>query len=302
MDLESKQFKHYFIPEWNLLDFEMDENKRTHCIEILQLYSKTNDLAVWFIDSYLKRILELNIKQERQTVPEPFLIPIYFDRIDIRNFRKHDCSSLIRHELSIGGKKYYDLASVLLHVATYLINNKHDKAAQSDAMDIVAEFLRIHSSSDEILPRNFVPYVLQSKWHFVKGRNLLCSTNDHDPLMFRIRIQLSIRFFKAALRTRDQFSGSIQISSKVYLSGLYLLRKKYEKSLMFASSAIVDMEASNNVKSEELDGFTLLFNGEVSMICGFRFLYNHVAEEFEKRSTGGIRKPWNFSFTTSFLA
>ena len=218
----------------------MNENRRKHCIEELQQYSNKHTLTNWFISNYLRRKPDIyktflsgtNIPQTRftredlQYVCKINATPRYFDVSNVHNLNKKVCSSLIRHKLQIGEKKYYDLACVLLHIATVIQVNGKSSIAYSSTLDVIDEFLK-HVSSYRICHKYFVPFAHCSKWHYVKGRDLLANIlNEKDGDLFGIRIQLCVRFFKASLKIEDEFSESIRISTNVYLTALYLVREE----------------------------------------------------------------------------
>ena len=128
--LESKMLEHYFIPEWILFDLEMNKSKRMDCICVLNSHCDRQTLAGWFIGHYLNQIpggigkyitdteqaAEFNYGHAARTN----IIPQYFNSVEIHRLSKEVCSSLIKHQLQVGAKKYYDLAWVLLHLATFL--------------------------------------------------------------------------------------------------------------------------------------------------------------------------------------
>ena len=315
LGLENRHLEHYFIPEWNLFDSKMNENKRKHYIEELQQYSNKHILTNWFISNYLRRKPDVYKKflsgdmpptrftlEDLQYVCKINNTPQYFDVSNVHNLNKKVCSSLIRHKLQIGAKKYYDLACVLLHIATFIQVNGKSSTAYSSALGVIDEFLK-HVSSYKSCHKYFIPFAHCSKWHYVKGKDLLANImNEKDGELFGIRIQLCVRFFKAGLKIEDEFSESIRISSNVYLAALYFVRERFETSLKFVTSAMEDISKSNNSSSDELDGHTLLFCDEVSIVCGFRSLYSYVSEEFNRGKDEGTPNPWNFGFSNTFYA
>ena len=65
---------------------------------------------------------------------------------------------------------------------------------------------------------------------------------------------------------------------------------------------MADLEKSKDPSSTKLDGFTLLFNDEVSIVCGFRSIYNYVHEKTRVCKTERTSNPWHVTFTTFFYA
>ena len=195
----------------------MSENKHGHCIQILHVHGDQHALTEWFKVHYLNRIpggfekyIESNTPSTEfsllQATSETYATPQYFHSIDFKNLRKDVCSSLIKHQLLVGEKKYFDLACVLLHLATFLTIHGKNISAQSGALELVSGFLE-HCTEHKTCQKFYVvPFAPCSKWYFLKGRNLLFNLRNENNALLPIRILLSIRCLKAALEIRDERS------------------------------------------------------------------------------------------------
>ena len=51
-----KHCPHYFMPEWNLLDFTMKESRYVDTIETLQILVNIRNLSEWFRESYVSKV------------------------------------------------------------------------------------------------------------------------------------------------------------------------------------------------------------------------------------------------------
>ena len=56
--IRKKKCPHYFIPDWNLFDYKMQESRRLYTIETLRIHLNIRTLSEWFRIEYLSKVFE----------------------------------------------------------------------------------------------------------------------------------------------------------------------------------------------------------------------------------------------------
>ena len=313
--IRKKICPHYFIPEWNLFDYNMEESRRFDTIEFLRIHTNIRILSEWFRIRYLSRVFNkdndefdnlehqhaLNVIAESNRFNREFhkLLKNWVDkRYCLYIMRRYEtgimkhCQSLkwnatrfctLIFSRNLAPKlQFLNFAVAALRLTQDISGmRKSPGLSNHELLDVLSEVVLKLSGQDSwksSTPYN-IPFKQCSKWYFIKGVRLLSIYCEKHSAAYCLWVKTCKRYFKSALGIQDEYSESIHDACHVYLAALYYVSEANQETIITHL-----MEAKNEnyfnrfVKPRILSYSTLLFVDTVAHVSGFCFLFNHVLQ------------------------
>ena len=256
-----KHCPHYFIPEWNLLDFTMKESRYHDTIETLRILVDIRYLSEWFRINYVSKVFvnyqltSFHNCEERQQALDTFAASSQFDenfyealqewvvdRIHWSLLHMHSKFSNVmlnqhshenwlpeRFSMLIALRKVApamqcsNLGVVSLRLAWNISRKKESELSYHELLDVLSKLVLRLSGQDTWSCRtpHFAFFKQCSKWYFFRGVRLLSAYCTQISDEFRLWVKTCKLYFKSALGIQDEYSESIHDACHVYLSALY---------------------------------------------------------------------------------
>ena len=313
--LTRKLCPHYFIPEWNLFDYQMTQSRYKETIEVLLVNQTSHNLANWFRCNYLPKIIA---NARISTIP-PGLTNLCLEVASIGNYsttetirtlltaqsewysfyfinhtttthyflsrwsKKRFYKLLITDTLRSENQRLADLACVLLRLAWNFSCKSEGELSNADLLDVMSTVvMRLSRPNPNSRISYSIPLKNCSNWYYYEGVKLLSANFEKSSAEYYLWIKTCKRFFKAAinLQHRNCYSSEwIPLLSHAYLAAIYYVsNRNSEKALKHCSGALQRISFQNTSQSQFFYYFSLLLVEEVTQVCGFCFIFSHTAK------------------------
>ena len=187
--------------------------------------------------------------------------------------------------------QFLNLALVSLRLAWNISRKKESELSNHELLDVLSGVVLKLSGHDICNSRTpiKIPFRQCSKWYFIKGVRLLSTYCKKHSAAYCLWVKTCKRYFKSALRIRDEYSASIHDACHVYLSALYYVSEtSSEKVIKYCMEATKGGSFNNFLEPYILDYSTLLFVDMVAHVCGFCFLFGYVSRNQEAMPIKGF--------------
>ena len=318
----NKHCPHYFIPDWNLLDFNMKKSRYRDTIETLRIFVNIRNLSDWFRINYVSKVFD-NFKsknpghqmaldvyaasnvldKEFNKVLHEWLVEEYCNGYinthvnamlshygcPYWNARQFIC--LISTRLFVPEIQFLNWGVASLRLAWNVSRKTESELSYHELLDVLGKLVLRLSGEDTWNCRTpqFVFFKHCSKWYFLKGLTLLSLYCTQHSAAFCLWVKTCKRYFKSALGIQDEYSESIHDACHVYLSALYYVSETdHERTIKHLKKAEKGSFLNNFSKPYIMDYSTLLFVDKVAHAVGFCFLFGHVSRNQDALSAREI--------------
>ena len=307
-----KHCPHYFIPEWNMLDFTVTESIYVDTIETLQVLVNIRNLSEWFRHVYVSKVfnnmkLGKHIRQQaldvyaasnlldkkfikvlHEWIVEKYSMGLsntvhFYAMLDPYNSLRWNSEQFI---MLISLREFapdmqcINLAIASLRLAWNISRKTQSELSYHELLDVLSELvLKLSGQDTWNCQTPYIPSIKQcSKWYFLKGVKLLSTYCTKHSAAFCLWLKTCKRYLKSALGIQDEYSESIHDACHVYLSALYYVSgTNQERTIKHLMEAKKGRSFRNSSKPYNIMNYsTLLFVDEVAHACGFCFLFGHV--------------------------
>ena len=307
-----KHCPHYFMPEWNLLDFTMTESRYVDTIETLQIIVNIRNLSEWFRKGYVSyafnkiklgnliRQQALDVYAASNLLDKKFIKVLHEWIVErysmgLSNTVHFDAMLNQFYSLSWNSKQFIrlislrefapdmqcmNLAMASLRLAWNVSRKSESELSYHELLDVLSELvLKLSGQDTWNCQTPYIPPIEQcSKWYFLNGVKLLSTYCKKHSAAFCLWLKTCKRYFKSALGIQDEYSESTHDACHVYLSALYYVSgTNQERTIKHLMEAKKGRSFRNSSKPYNIMNYsTLLFVDEVAHACGFCFLFGHV--------------------------
>ena len=211
--IRKKICPHYFIPEWNSLDYNIKESRRLDILETLRIHINIQTLSEWFRINYLSKVFDIEIcsislkhseyQYALDTIAASYMLSKEFETV-LQNWvvEKHGLWQIFIYEESVmlhghgfqwnddifcrfihsrnltPELQFVNMAVATLHLDCYFFGMRESELSSHEMLDVLSEVVLKLSGHDTW---NFnkpykIPFKECSKWYFIKGVRLLSNT------------------------------------------------------------------------------------------------------------------------------
>ena len=305
-----KYCPHYFIPQWNLFDYKMNQSRIDETLEMLSAFCNVQNLTDWFQTYYILKVVDVLVMAQLFTPADSFhildtsrdctvLYQLMQDFLTVDNtylstdFNRYIISNhyynihwtdrafrlILSNSFNSQPRQLLDLASVFLRLAWNVTHKEVKELSNVEVLDVIGQVVvKLSNGNLRDYPSHSTLDNVGRWLLFIKGKTLLSSHCIKHTAAYYLQFKTCKRYFKCATNTANTSPSYLSDMCHLYLSALYYV------STVNKEKALQHCNKSNFMRylDHKLECSTLMFVDEVASVCGFLVLYNrYILEKSE---------------------